>query len=124
MARFRYLNVNPDGNKESDCVTRAISLATGEHYTDIRKKLFHTARLLGCEKLCHTCYSFFIEQVLKCRPVNCDGMTVADFADINPCGVFLVRMQGHISTIVNGEINDIWDCRDEWLTNAWQVKNH
>lgn len=122
MARFVYLNVNPDGNKESDCVTRAISLSTGVDYADIRKKLYHTAKLLDCEKLCNCCYSFLIERVFNCRPVNCDGMTVNDFANIHPLGVYLVRMQGHISTIWNGDVVDIWDCRDCELTNAWQVK--
>lgn len=121
MARFVYFNQNPDGNRESDCVTRAISFATGSDYKNIRKKLFHTAKLLDCEKLCPTCYEFLIEQVLKGRPVNCDGMTVEDFAEFNPRGVYLVRMQGHISTIVDGCVYDIWDCRDCLLTNAWSV---
>lgn len=121
MARFVYLNVNPDGERESDCVTRAISLSTGIGYSTIRKKLHHTAKLLDCEKLCHTCYSFLIEQVFKCRPVNCDGMTVENFADLHPLGTYLVRMNGHISTIIDGAVYDIWDCRDYFLTNAWKV---
>ena len=121
MARFVYLNVNPDKNKENDCVTRAISLSTGIEYSTIRKKLFHTAKLLDCEKLCHTCYSFLIEQVLKCKPVNCDFMSVNEFADLHPYGIFLVRMQGHISTIIDGVVYDIWDCRKSLLTNAWQL---
>lgn len=122
MAKFNYLNVNPDGNKESDCVTRAISLATQTSYSNIRKKLFHTARLLECEKLCNCCYSFLIERVFNCKPINCDGLTVNQFADLHPVGVFLVRMEGHISTIINNCVYDIWDCRDMKLTNAWQVK--
>lgn len=121
MAKFVYLNVNPDNSKENDCVTRAISLASNIEYSTIRKKLFHTARLLDCEKLCHTCYSFFIEQVLKGKPVNCDYMSVNDFADLHPYGVYLVRMQGHISTIIDGVVYDIWDCRKSLLTNAWQL---
>jgi hypothetical protein len=122
MARFVYYNRNPDGEKESDCVTRAISLATGLSYPQIRKKLYYTAKLLDCEKLCNCCYSFLIERVFNCKPVNCDGMTVNDFANIHPVGVYLVRMRGHISTIWNGDVVDIWDCRDCELTNAWQVK--
>ena len=122
MAKFVYLNVNPDGNKESDCVTRAISLASGLPYTEIRQKLFHTAKLLDCEKLCHTCYAFLIEQVLKSPPKNCDGMTVGDFADLHPFGIYLVRMSGHISTIIDGDCYDIWDCRDIPITNAWKVR--
>ena len=124
MAKFIYYNQNPDGNKENDCVTRAISLATNIKYSSIRKKLFHTAKLLDCEKLCHTCYSFLIENVLKCTPVNCDYMSVDEFAEINNKGIYLARMSGHITTIINGCIYDIWDCRDSLLTNAWKVKGY
>lgn len=123
MARFVYLNVNPDRQKESDCVTRAISLATDTPYPEVRKKLFHTAKLLDCEKLCHTCYSHLIEQVYKCTPVNCDGMSLNEFADLNPYGIYLVRMHGHISTIIDNTCYDIWDCRKQMLTNAWKVSN-
>lgn len=124
MARFIYLNINPDGNKESDCVTRAIALATQTDYVSIRKKLFHTAKLLNCEKLCQSCYSFLIQDVFKSTPVNCDNMTVNEFADLHPYGTYLVRMQGHISTIINGCVYDIWDCRDCLLTNAWKTNGY
>ncbi|MBQ7798053.1 MAG: hypothetical protein IJ371_02915 [Clostridia bacterium] len=53
--------------------------------------------------------------------VYCDGLTVSDFADLHPNGVYLVRMNGHISTISNGICYDIFDCRDMWLTDAWLV---
>ena len=72
MADYVYLNVNPDKLTVSDCVTRAITLTTGLSYSKVRKMLFHTAKLLGCEKLCVMCYKFLIEDVLKCRMVNCD----------------------------------------------------
>ena len=119
---FVYLNVNPDKQKESDCVTRAIKLATGLPYDEVRRKLYHTSKLLGCEKLCVCCYKFLIEEVFKLRRVNCDNMTVAEFSCINPYGIYLVRMNGHLSTIINGKVYDIFDCRSELLTDAWEVK--
>lgn len=122
MANFIYLNVNPDNTHSSDCVTRAISLASGLSYPEIRRKLFHSSKLLNCEKLCSTCYSFLIEHVLKCRPIKCDNMTVREFADLHPYGIYLVRMAGHISTIINGDCYDIWNCLDQKLTNSWKVK--
>ena len=122
MADFIYLNVNPEKKRISDCVTRAIHFTTKIPYGKVRKKLFHTARLLDCEKLCMTCYSFLIEQVLKCKRVNCDNMTIDDFCEYYPYGTYLVRMEGHISSIVNSTCYDIWDCRDKILTDAWEVK--
>lgn len=123
MAELVYYNRNPDGNRENDCVTRAISLACDIPYADVRKMLFHTAKLLNCEKLCVMCYKFLIEDVLKCKRVNCDGMMPADFADLNPRGIYLLRVSGHIICLMDGCIYDIFDSRYmDFLTDAWKVK--
>lgn len=121
MAEFIYLNVSPDGERKNDCVTRAISLASGIEYPHIRRKLFHTAKLLGCMKLCWSCYSFLLTQVLGYRQVNCDGMSLAQFADNNPNGTYLVRIDQHLTTIVNGNLIDTFDCRNEMCHIAWKV---
>lgn len=121
MAKFVYLNVNPDKNKESDCVTRAISLACNLLYSTVRKKLYHTAKLLDCEKLCPTCYAFLIQEVLGGVPKNCENMTVGEFADKNPYGIFLVRIDGHITTIIDNTCYDTWNCLSTKPTNAWRV---
>lgn len=122
MSKFVYLNVNPDSQRKSDCVTRAISLASGLPYAKVRKKLFHISKLLECEKLCMSCYKHLIEDVLNYRRVNCQDMTVGDFADLNPSGVYLVRVDGHISTIIDNVCYDIWDCRDQFVTDAWKIE--
>lgn len=121
MARFIYHNVNPDGEKASDCVTRAISLGSGLDYTIVRRKLYHSAKLFDCERLNVDCYSRLLEDVLKFPQVETYGMSVGEFADAHPYGIYLVRMEGHISTIWNGDVIDIWDCRPSYITNAWRV---
>ena len=74
MSRFIYYNNNPYGLKEEDCVTRAISLASGLDYFDISKKLKLTSELLECEKLCVCCYDFLIEEVLMFSKVDCNTL--------------------------------------------------
>lgn len=122
MANFRYYNISPDGEHKNDCVTRAISLASGMPYAETRKKLRSVATLFDCERICMSCYKHLIENVLYCKPLNCDGMTVEEFADMHPYGVYLVRMNQHISCIIDNTIYDIFDCREHLLTNAWEVK--
>ena len=123
MADYVYLNVNADKLTVSDCVTRAITLTTGLPYSKVRKMLFHTAKLLGCEKLCVMCYKFLIEEVLKCRRVNCDGMYPDNFADFYRDGNYLLRMNGHICSCIDGKIYDIFDSRFyDFLTDAWKVE--
>lgn len=120
MADYVYLNVNPDNKKVSDCVTRAISFASGLPYPEIRKKLWLTARLYGCEKLCKFCYSNFITYVLKYKEVNCHDLTIGEFADRYPYGTYLIRVEGHLTTIKNGVLYDIFDCRNEPCDTVWK----
>ena len=123
MTKYKFYNRNPDGDKENDCVTRAISLATNLPYPEVRKMLFHTAKLLNCEKLCVMCYKFLIEDVLKGKRVNCDGMFPADFAEQHPYGTYLLRMNGHIACCKNGTIYDIFDSRYmDFLTDVWKMQ--
>lgn len=125
MANFRYWNENPMGKKVSDCVTRAIKLASGLPYSTIRKKLFHTKELLDCESsYCPTCYSFLVQEVLGGVPKNCDEMTVGEFADHYPYGTYLVRIEGHLTCIkAPATIYDIWDCRSKKCSLAWKMHN-
>ena len=121
MAQFHYWNENPQGEHHNDCVTRAITFVSGNSYSWVRRKLYHTARLLDCEKLCWTCYSFLITNVLGYRQVNCDGLTVGEFADLHPQGIYLIRIEGHLTTVCNGEIRDTWNCQDKKCFIAWKV---
>ena len=47
---------------------------------------------------------------------------VSEFAQQHPEGVYLIRMEGHLSTLVNGVIYDLWDCSYETLTDVWRVE--
>ena len=121
MAKFRYWNENPQGEHKNVCVTRAICLASNLPYSTVRKKLFHTAKLLGCSKLCWSCYSFLLSDVLGYRQVNCDGMTIGEFADLHPNGTYLIRIDGHLTVILNNTLFDTFDCRDSYCDIVWNV---
>ncbi len=120
MARFIYLNLNPNGVKEEDCVTRAITLISGLPYEKVYDKLWLTAELYECDTLCKFCYSNFITNVLKYKEVNSHNLTVEEFADLHPHGSYLVRVNGHLTAIKNGNVYDIWDCRDEICDIVWK----
>ena len=123
MAKFRYYNRDEDGVHRNNCVTRAISLASGMSMGETRRKLRCVATLFDCyPRICLNCYKHLIENVLYYKPLNCDGMTVEEFADLHPHGTYLVRMNQHISIIIDNTIMDIFDCRENLLTNAWEVR--
>ena len=124
MARFQYLNVEPNKIKKNDCVTRAITFASGVSYPTVRKKLFHTSRLLECESTyCNTCYGFLIQEVIGGVPTNCDGQSVGEFADIHPKGTYLIRIDGHLTVIRDNCNYDLWNCLAKPCDLAWRINN-
>ena len=62
MVGFRYYNNNPYGEKENDCVTRAIANVSGLDYNEVKDKLFYVGKLFDYEPKCVYCYSFIIRQ--------------------------------------------------------------
>lgn len=119
--RFVYYNLNPKGIKEEDCVTRAITLASGLDYEKVAEKLYYSSKLLECDKLNVFCYKHLLDDIFKYQKVYCSGMTVEEFAENHPYGTYLIRINGHLSTLIDNTIYDLWDCRNEILTNAWRV---
>ena len=123
MAKFRYYNRDEDGIHRNNCVTRAISLASGMSMGETRRKLRCVAILFDCApRICMSCYKHLIENVLYYKPLDCDGITVGEFADIHPQGTYLVRMEQHISIIIDNIVYDTFNCLDNILTNAWEVR--
>ncbi len=119
---YIYYNNNMLGIEESDCVTRAISLASGYSYAAIQDKLYYISKLYDCSELDVCCYQHLLNDVFQYPQVYCYGMTVEEFAEENPIGVYILRMNGHASCLVNGVLHDIWNCEDLELTHVWQVE--
>lgn len=69
------------------------------------------------------CYDNLIEDYFGYNPMYVPyGMTVKEFAETHPNGVYLVRMNGHISVVAYSKSVDIFDCTGEIVTNAWRVE--
>lgn len=121
MSEFVYHNENPKRKlNANDCVTRAITFATDMPYEEVSRKLWMTADLYNCDRLCKFCYSNFINNVLKYKEVNCDRLTIGEFADLHPYGTYLIRIEGHLTVIRDGVLHDIWDCRRELCDTVWK----
>ena len=121
MAKFIYLNVSPENEHKNDCVTRAITLATGLKYSRVRKMLFHSAKLMQCAKLECSCYSHLLNDTFKFTRVQCRGMTVGEFADLHPYGTFILRVPNHATVVIDGNCYDTFWCLDYECDLAWQV---
>ena len=122
MAKYVYWNENLDGKHVGDCVTRAITLASGLPYETIQRKLWLTGELFDCDCLCRFCYEHFIEDVLGYRKVNCENLTVGEFADKYPVGTYLIRVPEHLTCVIDNKIMDTWNCSEEPCDIVWKVR--
>ena len=123
MARYKFLNINPIGNIEGDCVCRAISLALNEDYYKIKEKITLVGELFECDFLCVCCYKFLLDEVYGLdRLEEVKGMTIEEFTDKFPNGIYIIRIEGHLTCVIDNELLDIWDCKDEIIDIVWEVK--
>lgn len=122
MSRFKFVNVNPLDSIEEDCVCRAITNAIGEDYYTVKRRLYLVAELFDCDMLCVNCYKFLLDEVYKLdRLDEFSGMTINEVLEHLQKGTFLIRVDGHLTIIRNGVIEDIWDCGEEEVRVIWCI---
>ena len=119
---YKYYNRNPRNDRVGDCVRRAISTATGLNYEAVGNLLQLVADAYDCDELCICCYHNLLENILCYERITCKrGETVADIAKLHPRDTMLVRIEGHLTTIIKGTVLDIWDCSNEYVDCYWFV---
>ena len=123
MSNFVYRNVNPDNESINDCVTRAISTATGLKYHAVENLLVLSANKFGCDALVKICYQNLLEKVLCYRGHDCcDGETVGEIAERYNNHKLLIRIDGHLTCAIYGIIEDLWDCSQKTVDRFWIIK--
>lgn len=118
---YKYYNRNPDNDTVSDCVCRAISTATDLQYDAVNELLRICSKLYNCDMLCVCCYHHLLEDILKYQAHYATNTTVEDLAKRYSRDTILVRIEGHLTTIVKGNILDIWDCSNEYVDCYWFI---
>lgn len=116
---YRFYNANSKGNFVNDCTIRAISIAEGKTWDETYEELSKIAQRNGIILDDVN----FVEPLLDSRydRVCYKDLTVGDFAENNPKGVYLITMNGHITCCIDGTIYDTFDCRDRIMKCAWEV---
>lgn len=118
---YKYYNANSLGNFVNDCVIRAISVAENttweETYDDLSRIARNNGILLDDVD--------FVDPLLDYRydriPLYQQDMTIREFVEDHPNGIYLITMRGHITVLKNGVIYDTFDCRDRKIKDVWKV---
>lgn len=119
---FVYYNINPLGKTENDCVCRAISLGTDSDYGFIYYLLYNNSEQNECDMLVKGCYRQILEDKFYLKPRKAYGRTVGEIAKRFRCSKVIIRINGHLTCSVNGNVWDLWDCSDEQADEYWVVE--
>lgn len=120
---YVYLNANPDKNKTTDCVIRAVSFALGQSWDTtfihiaIECLIYHDmpeANYIWASYLKSKGYK------RKLIPDTCPNCyTVRDFCMDHPHGTYILGTGSHAVAVRDGDYYDIWDSGDEIPIYYW-----
>ena len=114
---FVKYNPNPEAYRTDDCTIRALTKALNLNWNDAHMALADHSRELGDmmhknwvwgDLLIENGYSRFA------IPDTCPHCyTVADFAEDNPVGTYILGTGEHVVAVIDGDWYDTWDSGDE-----------
>lgn len=117
---FRYYNTNPNGYHIPDCVIRAIMLGLNLQYYDVVEMLQRNGENFQCDCLNKQCYEKLLDFDFKIPHfVPTTQKTVQEVAEDFKEDILIIRIEGHLTTAIRGEVFDIWDCSQEVVTDFW-----
>lgn len=125
---YKFCNPHPDGKLVGDCVKRAICLAEGRDYRDVKIELNRLKRELGLSAFnSNVNWKTYVSRKkyskLSFPAVSGESrMNGHTFAATHPTGSYILRMSRHLVACVDGVILDTWDCRDKCVYNAYKVR--
>lgn len=117
---FKVYNNNPHSERLSDCVCRAVTLATGANYYDVMDLLKENGMKHGCGCLNCDCYSKMLDDI-GYKQEKAEGKTVAEIAEANKDKTVLIRIEGHLTCAIDGDVYDLWDCSGKKADLYWVI---
>ena len=119
-------NPNPLGKATSDCVVRAIAVATNQSWREVYKALCQYGEV-ECEMPnANYLWGMYLkrhgaEQFLL--PENCPScITVRAFCKKYPEGVYVIGTGNHAVAVIDGDYYDSWDSGNEVPSYFWRVR--
>jgi len=114
---WRPFNNNPFNGKVGDCSVRAVSVALNKDWEDAYISLCAEGLFYHDMPSSNYVWGMYLKNngfLQKTIPNICpDCITVSQFAEDNPEGVFVLTTQNHVVTVINGNYYDTWDSGNE-----------
>lgn len=122
---FHYHNENPKQNRAGDCVVRAIATATGETWETVYRELCDEGMKMRRMPNETKVYEAYLKKngwrkMKQPRKSDNTRYTGCEFIDAYNLNNAIMHIGSHhVSCIVDGRVNDIWDCSEGCVGNYW-----
>lgn len=123
MNTWIRFNPNPVGNRVEDCAQRAVSAALDVDWDTASDLIYEMAKGMGTTTHDDAAWGAvlrragFVRAVIPNRCPDC--YTVADFCRDHPRGVYVLKLSGHVATVIDGHVYDTWDSSGEIPQYYW-----
>ena len=125
---WKFYNPNPvrqDG-EVGDCAVRAIAKALGISWEEAHVRLSFNAYLMGDIQNSDLVWGSVLRKaglVREIVPNICpDCYTVRDFCEDHPYGIFVIKSEGHVATVIDGVLYDAWNSEMKIPIYYWTRK--
>jgi len=123
---FIKFNAHPKGLNVNDCVVRAVSTTLNKDYMETRKELNRAKRELGYSDYKKTKFLYeYLKDYERIKFKGISGMPrikVKDFMRNHPKGTYILKVRHHVTSCIDGDILDTWDCTYLTVYTAWLIK--
>lgn len=117
---FEHYNPNPFGRNVGDCTVRALSKALGQAWHKTYFGLCIEGALRGDMPSANATWGAYLRRHGFRRELAPEDVTVAEFTDAHPDGIYILALSSHVVCIVNGVLYDTWHSENETVLYFWQ----
>lgn len=126
MGEFVSYNPNPVGLKVGDCVVRALSKALGQKWEETYIDLCVEGCLRCDMPSANAVWGAYLRRKgfeREIIPNTCpECYTVEDFCADHPNGTYILALDGHVLSVVDGQYFDTWQSGREVPIYYWHRK--
>lgn len=117
---YSYYNPSPAGKNVGDCTVRAVSKALGQDW----EKTYIGLCLEGLDRYdmpsANDVWGAYLRHNGFVRRLAPDDITVAEFSEKHPSGVYVLALSGHVVCIEDGVLYDTWRSDNETVLYYWE----
>lgn len=120
---FVNYNPNPVSLRVGDCTVRALSKALDTSWEDAYVQLCASGFLMADMPSSDLVWGAVLRKAGFSRtmiPNTCpECYTVRDFCADHPTGVYVLKSEGHVATVVDGDLYDSWNSEEKIPFYYW-----